>query len=33
MTTAIIGFVLGIFAAALLMIAARDVSRNRKWEG
>ncbi|MDR8873576.1 hypothetical protein FEP63_06162 [Burkholderia multivorans] len=29
MTTAIIGFVLGIFAAALLMIAVCDVSRNR----
>ncbi len=29
MTTAIIGFVLGIFAAALLLIVACDVSRNR----
>lgn len=29
MTTAIIGFVLGIFAAALLLIVARDVSRHR----
>lgn len=32
MTAAIIGFVLGIFAAALLLIVARDVSCHQHWK-
>lgn len=32
LSTLFVGLGLGIFAAALLLIVARDVSRNRHWK-